>query len=297
MNSASPISGRGSAALIVEGGAMRGIFAAGVLDTWSRADYYPFALCLGVSAGSTALAAYLSGQIGRTHGVITDVSCRKPFISLPRFLGGGHWLDLDWLWPVSLAEYPFDVAEFSRRNTPLLIVTTRVADATPCYHLAEPESMMTVAKASCSVPVAYRNFVLLDGKAHTDGGVADSIPVIEAYRRGARQITVLLSQPWGYRKRPARYPQLLRYLLRQQPVLAEAMLSRHRQYNAALDFIRNPPADCEVRLLAPPPDFKVGRLTRNRQALERGYQQGIAAADCYLQRYAGCSGLAGRENC
>ena len=79
-------------ALVVEGGAMRGIFAAGVLDELIRAHHFPYAFCLGVSAGATALAAYLSGQVGRTHKVITDISCRKEFISLPRFLRGGHWL-------------------------------------------------------------------------------------------------------------------------------------------------------------------------------------------------------------
>ena len=271
-------------ALVVEGGAMRGIFAAGVLDEFIQAHHYPFSLCLGVSAGSTALAAYLSGQVGRTYRVITDISCRKEFISLPRFLRGGHWLDLDWLWPVSLAELPFDMVTLWQRQIPLVIVTTRVADGKACYFTAEAESVMTVAKASCSVPLAYRDFVLLDGEAHTDGGVADSIPVIEAYRRGARQITVVLSQPWGYRKQASRFAWLIKQLLRHQPGLRDAMLRRHESYNAALQFITSPPPDCQIQVLAPPAEFKVGRLTRDPALLQRGYEQGVQAARNYLLR-------------
>ena len=272
-------------ALVVEGGAMRGIFAAGVLDELIRAHHFPYAFCLGVSAGATALAAYLSGQVGRTHKVITDISCRKEFISLPRFLRGGHWLDLDWLWPVSLAELPFDMETLWQRQIPLFIVTTRVSDGLACYFNAaeNPDSVMTIAKASCSVPLAYRNFVLVDGEAHTDGGVADSIPVLEAYRRGARQITVVLSRPWGYRKHATRYPWLLKQLLREQPALVNAMLKRHEQYNATLDFITAPPPDCQIRVLAPPAEFTVGRLTRDRAHLQQGYEQGVQAAQTYLR--------------
>ncbi len=272
-------------ALVVEGGAMRGIFAAGVLDELIKAHHFPYAFCLGVSAGATALAAYLSGQVGRTYRVITDISCRKEFISFPRFLRGGHWLDLDWLWPVSLTELPFDMDTLWQRQIPLVIVTTRVSDGVACYYdaAAHPDSVMTIAKASCSVPLAYRHFILLDGEAHTDGGVADSIPVIEAYRRGARQITVVLSRPWGYRKRVNRYPWLLKQLLREHPALVSAMLKRHEQYNATLDFITSPPRDCQIRVLTPPPEFTVGRLTRSLVHLQRGYDQGVQAAHSYLR--------------
>ena len=272
-------------ALVVEGGAMRGIFAAGVLDGLIKAHHYPYAFCLGVSAGATALAAYLSGQVGRTYKVITDISCRKEFISLPRFLRGGHWLDLDWLWPVSLAELPFDMETLWQRQIPLFIVTTRVSDGAACYFNAaeDADAVMTIAKASCSVPLAYRDFVLLDAEAHTDGGVADSIPVIEAYRRGARQITVVLSKPWGYRKHANRFPWLLKRLLREQPALVNAMLKRHEQYNATLDFITSPPKDCQIHVLAPPPEFTVGRLTRDLPHLQQGYAQGVQVAQAYLQ--------------
>lgn len=271
-------------ALVVEGGAMRGIFAAGVLDSFIEADYYPFDVCLGVSAGATTLAAYLSGQHKRSFKVITDISCRKEFISFPRFLLGGHLLDLDWLWPVSLGELPLDLARIWQRDIPLIIGTTRVTDGAACYFKAESETAMLVTKASCSVPIAYRHFVQLDGEPHTDGGVADSIPVWEAYRRGARHITVLLSHPLGYRKKPVRFRSLWRYWLAEQPGLYAKLLRRHEVYNQALAFIQQPPADCVVEVLAPPDNFRVGRLTRDQRILLEGYQQGHQAGLGLIRR-------------
>lgn len=95
-------------------------------------------------------------------------------------------------------------------------------------------------------------------------------------------ITVVLSRPLGYRKRAPRLPALHRYLLRQTPALARASLARHQSYNDAIDFIRQPPADCHIRLIHPPAGFRVGRMTTDKGRLEQGYQMGWRAALDYL---------------
>lgn len=267
----------GGPALVVEGGAMRSIFAAGVLDAFLETTHRPYTVCYGVSAGTTALAAWIAGQHGRTRRVIMDLSCRPEFIDLPRFLRGGDWLDLDWLWEISLRTLPFDMSAFVAADIPLWMVTTRISDGQPCYFRAEPPTAMHIAKASCSVPIACRQPVNIDGELHTDGGVGDSIPVIHAWQQGARDITVILSRPLGYRKQPSRWPALLRYWLRAAPALADAMLQRFARYNAALDFIANPPTGCRVRVIAPPANFRVGRLTRDQARLAAGYRQGHEA--------------------
>lgn len=273
---------RQQTALVVEGGAMRGIFAAGVLDAFLAKGKTQFDHCIGVSAGAVNLAAYLAGQRGRNHRVITDYSCRPEFISLGKFLRGGHWLDLDWLWGITISEIRLDLAHFAANPVPLTVVTTRVADGQAAYLRANAKELEQQIKASCSVPLAYRNFVRIGGEAMTDGGMADSIPVRHAYEQGARDITVVLSRPLGYRKRAPRLPALHRYLLRQTPALAEASLSRHRSYNDAIDFIRQPPRDCRVRLIVPPAGFRVGRMTTDKDRLEQGYQMGWLAGLAYL---------------
>ena len=265
-------------ALVVEGGGMRGIFSTGVLDGLLDRHYRPFDFCLGVSAGSTNLAAWLARQRGRNHKVITDYSCRPQFISFKRFLLGGHWLDLDWLWEITIREIRLDLEAFDQQPIPLYVVTTKVADGQAAYIRATAGNLEQLLKASCSVPIVYREFTVLEGEPMTDGGVADSIPVIKAYEMGARDITVILSRPNGYRKTPPRTPWLLRRLLSQAPQLAEAMINRAEQYNRAIDFIENPPAGCRIRAVAPSNGFAVGRTTTDPVKLREGYEMGLAAA-------------------
>ncbi|MGF1703157.1 patatin family protein [Photobacterium makurazakiensis] len=267
----------GSSALVVEGGAMRGIFAAGVLDTFLEKDHRPFDFCIGVSAGSTNLASWLANQHGRIYNVITDYSCRPEFIDLYRFIKGGHWLDLDWLWDITIAEIEIDRNTLMRQPIPLYVVTTKVKSGDAAYIQATAENLNELLKASCSVPIAYRNYPEIHGEPMTDGGVADSIPVIKAYDMGARDITVVLSQPEGYRKSAPKSKWLVRQLLSDTPELAEAMLQRADAYNKAIDFIENPPADCKLTVIAPPEEFAVGRVTTDKQKLDTGYQQGVAA--------------------
>lgn len=273
---------RRQTALVVEGGAMRGIFAAGVLDAFLAQGRTAFDHCIGVSAGAVNLAAFLAGQRGRNHSVITDYSCRPEFISLARFVRGGHWLDLDWLWAITIRECRLDLAHFAANPVPLTVVATRVSDGQAAYLKGNAAELEQQIKASCSVPLVYRDFVRIGGEAMTDGGVADSIPVRHAYEQGAREITVVLSRPLGYRKRAPRLPALHRYLLRETPALARASLSRHQSYNDAIDFIRQPPADCRIRVIVPPAGFRVGRMTTDRARLEQGYQMGWQAALDYL---------------
>ena len=258
---------------------MRGIFSTGVLDAFYDHHYRPFDFCLGVSAGSTNLAAWLAHQRGRNHKVITDYSCRPQFISFKRFLWGGHWLDLDWLWDITIREIRLDLEAFAEQPIPLYVVTAKVTDGQAAYIRATPENLEQLLKASCSVPIVYRRFTMIGGEPMTDGGVADSIPVIKAYEMGARDITVILSRPAGYRKRPPRSPWLLRRILWKTPQLAEAMITRASRYNHSIDFIEKPPPGCRIRVIAPPRTFAVGRMTTDFAKLREGYEMGLKAAE------------------
>ncbi len=271
-------------ALVVEGGAMRGIFSTGVLDSFLDHRYRAFDFCLGVSVGSTNLAAWLANQHGRNHKVLTDYSCRPQFMSLRNFLTGGHWLDLDWLWEITIREIRIDIDTFSRQPLPLYVVVTRVASGDAVYLKANANNLEHLLKASCSLPVLYRDFPIIDGESMTDGGVADAIPVQKAYSMGARDISVILSHPRGYRKVPNKAPWLVRRVLSKTPQLAEAIIHRADNYNRSIDFIENPPPDCRVHIFAPPQDFAVGRMTRDRAKLQAGYRMGLDAVRGVLRK-------------
>ena len=273
-----------SHALVVEGGAMRGIFASGVLDRFIEHEYRPFDFCIGVSAGSTNLASWLSHQKQRNYRIITHYSCLPEFIDFRRFVRGGHWLELNWLWDILAKECHFDMDTFVHQTIPLFVVTTNINTGAAVYTKATADNIELILKASCSVPIAFRDFPEYQDSPMTDGGIADSIPVIKAYEMGAKEITVVLSRPLGYRKKAPKIPWLIRRTLKTHPKLAEAMVNRANSYNQAIDFIENPPADCKVHLIAPPSEFNVGRLTTDQTILEQGYKMGIDAADTWISR-------------
>ncbi|GAA3960564.1 patatin family protein [Allohahella marinimesophila] len=213
-----------TSALVVEGGAMRGIFAAGVLDGFMAAEFCPFAYAFGVSAGSTNLMGYLCNEYGRSQKIIMEHACAPEFINWRRFIKGGHLCDVHWLWHQSFEDVPLNVEHYLEGSTPLWVGVTSVNSGEPRYIRIDRENMHSVLTASCSIPVAYRDYPLVDGEPMSDGGLIDSIPVERAYEEGARDITVILSRPLGYRKKPSRLPAVTRSVFRGYPALAEALL-------------------------------------------------------------------------
>ncbi|GAA5523900.1 hypothetical protein Maes01_00449 [Microbulbifer aestuariivivens] len=273
-------------ALVVEGGAMRGIFAAGVLDVFIERDFQPFDFALGVSAGSTNLIGYLAGNHGRSRRILLDHARRDDFINWRRFLKGGHFCDVAWLWHASFDELPLNLQRYYDNGVPLFAVTTSVESGRAHYLEVTVENMHEVFPASCAIPFAYRGFPRVNGEPMTDGGLADSIPVIRAYEMGARDITVVLSRPLGYRKRETPTPRFMKQLFQEHASLFEAVLGRAERYNRALEFIESPPKGCRVRVIAPHADFPVARFTRESALLEEGYRIGREAGRDHLRRLA-----------
>ncbi|HFQ5331212.1 TPA: patatin family protein [Vibrio vulnificus] len=256
-------------ALVVEGGAMRGVFASGVLDAFLQQNYQPFDLAIGVSAGASNLVGYLANAQGRSFNVITKLATSQRFYNPKRFIKGGDLVDVKWLVDESMRRYPIE-AERLFTNTRLLATTTDIATGLPRYQQLTKQNVNQLLEASCALPIAYR--------------------------QGARDITVVLSHPLSYEMPESRHTWLTNTLLSRQPAIAKALRQRAQNYNAALAFIRFPPADATIRVIAPEEGFKVKRLTMNQSKLHQGYQMGITQGKQHLARLNGTDGLT-RENC
>ncbi len=265
-------------ALIVEGGALRGVFSTGLLDGFLEAQFNPFDLFIGVSSGASNLAAYLAGMIGRNGRIYREYSLSPEFISFSKFLQGGHLLDLDWLWEVTIREIRLDLGTVYSRGKPFIVVMTDVQTGDAVYQLTSAGDLEQILKASSAMPLLYRGYPKVGGRPMTDGGVADALPVGEAIRRGARRIMVVRSRHRDYRKRtgPAEY--VMRWHVRQHPQLRQAMAKRVRRYNEAVAFIRKPPDGVSIIEICPPENFRVSRLSKDRLILQEGYEQGRALA-------------------
>ena len=269
-------------ALVVEGGAMRGIFAAGVLDVFlSKGCMFDYAI--GVSAGATNLSTFAAGIPGLSRKLITDYATRREFFSPLRFIRGGHMTDVHWLWHQARAQ--LDQQGSQQEGTlPVYVGVTNVDTGKCDYLRANADNINDLMVASCSIPVAYRDQPQIGAHRYVDGGVGDSIPVRKAYEMGAREITVVLSQPLGFSKPSTHSGWLLEKLYGHQPALLNTLLQRPQIYNDTLAFLQNPPADLQLNVIAPPAGFNVKRLTMDRHKLDRGYKHGKIAALRMLRR-------------
>jgi predicted patatin/cPLA2 family phospholipase len=263
-------------ALVVEGGAMRGIFSAGVLDVFLEQRFRPFDLALGVSVGASNILSYLAGQHGRARRCFLGQMSRPEFIDPWRIFRGGHWLDLDWLWEAITRDDPLDCEAAHLSGVDYALVATSVRTGLPAYLAPGPADMLQALKASCALPVLYRTPIHMGDDAFVDGGISDPIPAREAYRRGARIIIVVRSRAADFVKRDRFVNRIGAWTLRDTPGIARACRDAARAYSAGVEFLMKPPADCSIIHVAPETALATRRTTRDKSALERDYALGRA---------------------
>jgi predicted patatin/cPLA2 family phospholipase len=265
-------------ALVVEGGALRGVFSTGILDAFLEARFNPFDFYIGVSSGASNLAAYLAEMIGRNKRIYTEYSLRPEFIDMARFLRGGHLMDLDWLWNTTIREIRLDLQRIYATRKPFVVVLTDVQTGEAVYRQTSAHDLEHILKASSAMPMFYRSYPIVDDRQMTDGGVADALPVSKAIRLGARRIMVIRSRNRDYVKRHDPFDCLMRCTMRRYHSLQRAMAKRVWRYNHAVKLIRKPPKGVTIVEICPPEKFRVSRLSQNRTILEEGYNQGRAQA-------------------
>lgn len=267
---------------------MRGIFAAGILHAFGNKGFDPFDLYIGVSAGACHLASHLAGQNNRNFDITLRYSLSRQFINPWRFLKGGHLMDLDWMWEQTIKNYRLDLKQIKEKlqtqKKDYLIVATSMETGGPLYLHPDINTLEHYLKVSSSLPILYRKEMDVKGEKATDGGISDSIPVREALRRGATDITVIRSRSAGYVKKES--PIVLAvfsWYFRKYPRLIEAFRQRADRYNAAVAFINNPPSGVCIAQLAPPDALEIGRTTKNEATLRKAYKAGIDYGNRFIE--------------
>lgn len=218
--------------LVLEGGALRGMFTAGVLDVMMengiRAD-----CVVGVSAGALFGVNYLSGQIGRALRYNKRFNSDKNYMGLRPLLREGNIISTQYAYEdVPHVLDPFDNDAFIRSGVPFYAVVTDIANAQPRYiRIDSVFRQMDVLRASGSMPFVSRP-VELDGRKYLDGGISDSIPFQWMVSQGAEKMVVILTQDAAYEKKPLS-PALLGFFGLRYPALARKLAKRHKAYNDA----------------------------------------------------------------
>ncbi len=263
---------------------MRSIFTAGVLDALAEQGVPPFDLIVGVSAGAACASSFLAGQHGRNRRIFLTHMTGRRFIDPRRALLGGHYFDMGWLMgTLALDVDPIDrdALRRSAETTRFMTVAIRADTGEPAYLPSQGPDFLEALHATVAIPVLYRGGPgRFRGRLYFDGGVVDPLPVAFALEQGADDVTVVPTHPRSWRPTPPKPTErlLLRAMTRRWPSLRRASARRHEVYAHNLELMDAPPAGIRVRPIAPPDGFRVTRYTKEAALLEKGYQQGVAAA-------------------
>ena len=266
-------------ALILEGGGMRGVYTAGVLNSFLLENYNPFDLYIAVSAGACNVSSYLAKQIHRDYRTYSWLMSQQKFISKRRFLLGGHLFDIDWLWDMCKK---YDSIDFEKAYSYLqendktyYVVLTNFESGTPHYIEPKPENWTQCLKASCTIPYFYKGTTKVNSIAYLDGGLTDPIPARKAYHLGAKEIVVLRTRHREYKKKYGLKNRFGKIVFSKYPKVAELIKNHSELYMSNLDFIRNPPSDLTIHELCPPKELNLKTYTKNKDILEMGYEYGL----------------------
>lgn len=277
-------------ALVIEGGGMRGVFIAGVLQSFVDHNYFPWKIIGGSSAGALMGTAYAAGQIYIARDLFFTDVIDGNFISISNVLKKKkHIVNLDWLIDrIAFADEPLNVKAL-RKNCPVIITATNVKDATDpetIYLNTHKDDIFTALKATAALPYLYRGFVEYKDYKFLDGAMIDPLPYDYIKRQGFKDkdITIILTRPRGYRKKSESFWVSALYESyykeeKYRPFL-KVLDNRFMRYNAFLDDLEQNHPD--LNIVYPPKNFRVDRITRDPLALMKGFQQGVAAGKRYL---------------
>lgn len=239
--------------IILEGGAMRSVFAAGVLDFFME-EGIEIPNILAVSAGAYAGMNYVSGQKGRTVESLIKPLKQEKYLGLSTFFRKGTFFDMDYLFetvPKFLA--PFDFEAFKNSAKKFLINTIDCTTGKSVFYedFESEEKFWTLCRAANSMPFISK-ITKIDGIPMLDGGMSDAIPIAKAMDEGWEKIIIVLTRKADYRKKDRHlYLFFLRLLYGRYPELVKTVGGRAQRYNRCLDKIQRLEKEGKALVLRP----------------------------------------------
>lgn len=260
--------------LVLEGGGMRGVYTAGVLDFFIDKDIY-FENTYGVSAGICHACSYLAKQRDRAYRVNVDYLDDKRYASFYSLVTTGDYFGVKMVYEdIPNKLYPFDKKTFEEYKGNLYSVVTNMKTGEAEYiKLKDMDKDIIYVRASSSLPLLSR-IVKVDGKEYLDGGIADSIPIEKAIKDGNEKNVVVLTQPNGYRKEKNKLLPIMKIKYKKYPNFINSMANRHINYNNSLNKIKEEEEKGNVFVIRPSESLDITRLEKNKDKLEALYNLG-----------------------
>ena len=272
-------------ALIIEGGGQRGVFSFGITDTFINRNYDPFDIYIGVSNGVAVLCWYL---IRETDNNLDKMlyAAKGDYLSYKNIFTGKDILKFHQMYEDGEKMFKPSMEKIKNNlgGKDYIAVVTDAIEANAEYYSFGDGEWMPKMIASGTLPLLVKTPSLINGRRKFDGGITDPLPVEKAYELGAKKIIVIRTYEKKFRRKlkPENYIGAL--FSRKYPKLRKALLEHDKTYNRAIDFINNPPHDCDIIQLCPPEKLKSKRDSKNIEILKTDYELGKRVAKEYLDR-------------
>ncbi len=273
--------------LVLEGGGMRGLYTAGVLDAFLDAGIKVDGL-ISVSAGALFGVNFLSGQKGRALRYNKRFIGNKNYISFLSWLKTGNMVNKEMAYyKIPMELDVFDQEAFAQSGVPFYVTVTNLETGQAEYpKIDHVFDQMEYLRASSALPLISK-IVEIDGNKYLDGGLTDSIPVDFARSLGFDKLIVILTQPLDYRKKPSS-GRLYRLFYKDYPKFVEVAFKRYQHYNDTVERIAKLEAAGDIYVIRPDQALDIGRLERDPDKLEAAYTLGLEDGQGHqtaLQKY------------
>ena len=264
-------------ALILEGGAMRGLYSAGVLDVFMR-NNVNVDVIYGVSAGALFGLNYKSRQIGRAIRYNLKYAHEKNYMGLYSLITTGDIMNRDFCF--NKLVYKLDKLDFETyKNNPVefYAVVTNLKTGNPEYiKIDDADKDLEYFRASGSMPFVSRP-VGVNGNLYLDGAIADAVPIKKVLEENYEKMIVVLTKPLGFnRKKKSHLPYKLFY--GKFPNFVETASNSWRKYNETMDLIEKYEAENKIIVLRPSKLIKMKRVEKDINKLQAIYDLGVS--DC-----------------
>lgn len=268
--------------IVCEGGGTRGVYTNGVLQAFLDGEFMADEL-VGVSAGATGGASYVSQQSGRGWRTSVEDSRDPRYASFKNWARNGSLFSFEYLFHEIPKKDPLDFAAFAASPCDYYAGATDIATGQPVFFGKEHiKPGFVVLRASCSLPM-FAPIVPYEGRNYLDGGIAAPIPMDKALQDGCERLVVILTRERGYRKAPQKGMALVRRKYARWPALVNAIEQRYLVYNAALEQLAALEAEGRALVIAPARPLPVDRFGRDYEKVVESYHIGEADGAAALQ--------------
>ncbi|WP_332631826.1 patatin-like phospholipase family protein [Halalkalibacter flavus] len=271
--------------LVLEGGGMKGLYTAGVLEYFLEKDLF-FSYVIGVSAGACMGASYVSKQMGRNKNVNVGLVNDPRYLSFRNLIFKREMFGMDFLFDeVPRRIVPFDFETFAMTKQQFLIGTMDCHTGEAIYYNKQQhkDDILKIIRASSSIPFIARP-VEYDGRLLLDGGLVDPIPLEKAKKDGNQKNIVIMTKSTNERLKASRASSILKRLYRKFPAVADSFEKRLVTYNDTLSFIESEQEEKKVFLIQPSIDLSISGFERNQKRLLELYELGYHDAKMQFER-------------